>query len=75
MLFLICMILSTPGEHTSFIQRTEQVPIELDISAIEEYVITNIIIIIINKHPTHQMFYGPYNQYRSGMMLLYYIET
>ena len=45
MLFLICMFLSTLVEHISFIQRTEQVVIELDISAIEKYVI-----IIINNN-------------------------
>ena len=40
MLFLICMFLSTQKFNTfPFIQRTEQVLIELDISAIEEYVI------------------------------------
>ena len=44
MLFLICMFLST----LPFIQRIEQVPIKLDISAIEEYVI---IIIIISVAP------------------------
>ena len=35
MLFLICMVLNT----CNFIQRTEQVPVELDISAIEEYIL------------------------------------
>ena len=47
MLFLIFMFLSTLVEHTTppYIQRSEQVPIELDISAIEEYVIIIIIII------------------------------
>ena len=38
-MYVICMFLSTHVEHISFIQRTEQVLIELDISAIEEYVI------------------------------------
>ena len=35
MLFLICMVLNI----CNFIQRTEQVPVELDISAIEEYIL------------------------------------
>ena len=35
MLFLICMVLNI----CNFIQRTEQVPIELDISAIEGYIL------------------------------------
>ena len=35
MLFLIVMVLNT----CNFIQRTEQVPVELDISAIEEYIL------------------------------------
>ena len=40
MLFLICMVLNT----CNFIQRTEQVPVELDISAIEEY---NILLLLL----------------------------
>ena len=35
MLFLICMVLNI----CHFIQRTEHVPVELDISAIEEYIL------------------------------------
>ena len=35
MLFLICMVLNI----CNFIQRSEQVPVELDISAIEEYIL------------------------------------
>ena len=35
LLFLICMVLNI----CNFIQRTEQVPIELDISAIEDYIL------------------------------------
>ena len=35
MLFLICMVLNI----CNFKQRTEQVPVELDISAIEEYIL------------------------------------
>ena len=42
MLFLICMVLNI----CNFIQRTEQVPVELNISAIEDYILY--IIIIIN---------------------------
>ena len=45
MLFLICMVLNI----CNFIQRTEQVPVELDISAIEEYILLYYIIIIIDN--------------------------
>ena len=45
MLVLICMVLNI----CNFKQRTEQVPVELDISAIEEYIII-IIIIHLHKH-------------------------
>ena len=40
MLFLICMVLNI----CNFIQRTEQVPVELDISAIEEYILLLLLI-------------------------------
>ena len=42
MLFLICMVLNI----CNFIQRTEQVPVELDISAIEEYILLLLLLLI-----------------------------
>ena len=45
MLFLIFMVLNI----CNFIQRTEQVPVELDISAIEEYILFIIIIDVITE--------------------------
>ena len=48
MLFLICMVLNI----CNFIQRTEQVPVELDISAIEEY-ISLLLLLIITNNQTH----------------------
>ena len=49
MLFLICMVLNI----CNFIQRTEQVPIELDISAIEDYII---LLLYTYRLDTHKFF-------------------
>ena len=44
MLFLICMVLNI----CNFKQRTEQVPVELDISAIEEYILLLLLLLFDN---------------------------
>ena len=38
-LLLLCMLFCMVLNICNFIQRTEQVPVELDISAIEEYIL------------------------------------
>ena len=47
MLFLICMVLNI----CNFIQRTEQVPFELDISAVEDYILLLLMDVHVQSHP------------------------
>ena len=69
MLFLICMFLNTISR-----QRTEQVLTELDISAIEEYII--IIIIHIYNYSTYiNVYICKFNQMNNKVKSLQYSNT